>query len=119
MVAVYVTLEMLKDGWARERRVPFKAGSFWKKGTKGKAHRYGFRSLLRDMCAEVGMRPRLVELVKYRNALLHSGGIRLAKRSKRRAYVAAQRLAREYMLRRLGYRGPFVLFGDIRSATLR
>ncbi len=119
MLAAYLTLEMLKETWARRKGIKYSKGSFWRTGPRGKPMRYGFEELLRDMCAEVGMRPSLKRLVQYRNALVHSGGLRLANRTKDRAYGAAQQLAREYLLRLLGYRGPYVVFGAMRMKTLR
>lgn len=119
MVIVYVCLEMLKDTWARGKGIPYLSGAFRRRGAKGKAVPYKFEELLRDMCAEVGMKPSLRRLVRYRNALIHSGGMRLANSVKRRAYENAQQLAREYILRRLGYRGPYVVFGAMRMKTLR
>jgi hypothetical protein len=80
----------------------------FKKLTKtGKLGPYPFQSVLRDMLKEVGMRPRLARIVEYRNALIHSGGLRLRQTNKHKAYVETQRLIREYLLRLLGYSGRY------------
>jgi hypothetical protein len=112
MVAAYVTLEMLKDHWARTQRLEFARGRFWATTSRGKARPYTFEELLKGMCDEVGMQVALREIVPYRNALIHSGGMRLRNRTKDRAYNAIQRMAREYMLRRLNYHGAYFRFGD-------
>ena len=121
LVAVYISLEMLKDSWARFKGIPFHGGHFWHvdSNTGKRMNRYGFEAMLRDMLAEVGMKPKLKLLVRYRNALIHSGGLRLSHRTKGRAYETVQRLAREYALRLLGYKGPYVVFGSLRLGHLK
>jgi len=120
LVTAYVSLEMLKDSWARSKGIPFHDGWFWRPNPRGKGEvRYGFEAMLRDMFAEVGMKPRLKLLARYRSALIHSGGLRLSHRTKDRAYATVQQLAREYVLRLLGYRGPYVVFGSLRLGQLK
>ena len=118
MVLVYVCLEMLKDMWARQRKIQFAKGVFCKANLKGKPVKYTFEELLLDMCRDVGMRPSLKRLVRYRNALIHSGGIRIPEKVKQNAYLSAQRLAREYLLRLLGYRGPYFRFREMKLRQL-
>jgi hypothetical protein len=119
MVSVFVVLEMLKDVWARERGVLYRKGKFRKVSAGGKLLPYSFKAMLEDMCKDVGMRPALRRLVKYRNALIHSGGMRQSIEGKDAAYASAQRIVREYLLRRLQYRGRYVVFGSLSPGVMR
>lgn len=120
LVTAYVSLEMLKDSWARSKGIPFQKGHFARVDpSTGQPTRYGFEAMLRDMFAEVGMKPKLKPVARYRNALIHSGGLRLSHRTKDRAYATVQRLAREYVLRLLGYKGPYVMFGSLKLGNLK
>src|SRR5262249_13136574 len=104
-----------------ERRLPFVSGKY-RKGTgpfTKKSPAYGFRELLAATLSNVGMRRGLKGVSAARNALIHSGGLHLGRRTKDRAYDKAQRLAREYFLRQLGYKGRFVEFGSGKFRTLR
>ena len=119
LLTAYICLEMLKDTWARSMGIPFAKGHFWRVNPRtGKRTRYGFEPMLRSMMRQVGMRPGLKLVGRYRNALVHSGGLRLSRQTKSRAYDTAQRLCREYLLRLLGYKGPYVIWGELRPGAL-
>jgi hypothetical protein len=119
MVIVYVCLEMLKDTWARTEGIAYKEGYFWRPQPRtGKLVRFGFEAMLRSMLAKVGVRRGLRLLTRYRNALIHSGGLRLPQRTKSRAYVTAQRLCREYVLRLLGYKGTYAVWGSVKLGRM-
>lgn len=111
LLGTFVLLENLKATFARSRSIPYVAGSFKKPSPSSKnlrkAGTYKFEELLKMMFLGVGMKPSLRRLVKLRNEIVHFG---LSRRSIARLldyYERAHGLAREYLLRLLGFSGSY------------
>lgn len=109
LVLIFVTLESLKDTFARSQSIPYRKGYFRKPPIKpGKeGAKYSFEELVTLMLRQVGMRRGVKRLVKLRNDLIHSGLSRKPHKRQWALYADIHDLIREYMLRLLGYRGRY------------
>jgi hypothetical protein len=109
LAAVFMLLENLKATHAEQEGYPFERGYFRKEpGGRG---RWGFEELLADMFGKVGMdSPELGSIVDLRNDILHSAVSRTPYERQETIHDECQDLAREYLLRLLGYRGCFRLY---------
>lgn len=110
LAILFIVLEQLKHSFAVSNRYVFIAPHFHMPGTATatKASRRGFAKLLGEMFAGVGMTPATRTFTDVRNEILHSG---LSARPFAEL-VALQgdviAAIREYLLRLLGYTGPFL-----------
>jgi hypothetical protein len=109
----FVTLEMLKTTYAKERGIPLFGGKFRKiscppKANPKKEPGYTFEELLRLMLREVSMgRTALKDIIPLRNTIVHSGIATAQPSTLWASYEACHDLCREYILRLVGYKGPF------------
>lgn len=116
LLSVFVFFENLKSTYADSKGYNYIKGYYRKpsigdKGTKEGA-KWPFEELLEEMFKEVGMYPRLTELVKLRNEIIHSGVSKLAFETQDHIYSFCQDLGREYIARLLDFRGSITRFSD-------
>lgn len=114
LLLLFVTLENLKDTYARTAGIPYIQGYYRKPSRKsGKiGGAFKFEELLSEMLRSVGMRRGLKQIVCLRNEIIHSG---LSRKSHLRLismYERIQDILREYVLRLLDYHGEFVLYAS-------
>ena len=108
LLILFVTLEGLKDTYAKTSDIPYRRGYFWKtRKSKKRADRYSFEQLLRKMLRDGGMRRGLKRVVSLRNEIIHSGISRLPYSSLEATYERVHDIVREYLLRLLGYEGSY------------
>jgi hypothetical protein len=109
LAAMFMLLENLKATHATEQGYPFEKGYFRKE--PGGKEKWSFKSLLIDMFGKVGMgSPDLSAIVTLRNDIVHSAVSLAPYDRQQEIYDECQDLAREYLLRLLGYRGRFRLY---------
>lgn len=109
LLLVFTALECLKATYAKAAGIPF-VNSRFRKPTKGnpkKAAPYSLEELLRMMLEDVGIRRGLRRAVRLRNAIVHTGLSRHGTRQLSAWYDWCYSLLQEYLLRLLGYRGPY------------
>lgn len=123
LLLAFVTLESLKDSFARACKIPYLKGFYRKPAAKpGKdGAKYTFEELTKAMLADVGMRAGLARIIKLRNQIIHAGVSRMSVKEKWNTYEAAQDIIREYLLRLLNFRGTFFTYSSqgMRPKTLR
>lgn len=110
LITSFVLLENLKHSFARQRAYPFIDGYYRRRGATAEApgKPLGFKKLLGEMLRSVGMTNPLVSIVKLRNELIHSGVASLTYEEHQTILNDSQDLIREYLLRLLDYRGPYI-----------
>lgn len=119
LLLLFITLENLKDTYARAAGIPYIKGFYRKPPSKpGKnGGQFGFEELLLQMLLSVGMRRGLKQVVTLRNEIIHSG---LSRKSHARQWKMCERiqdLVREYIFRLLDYHGEFFLYASRGYAT--
>lgn len=115
LTTLFVLLENLKSTFAQEQGYPFKKG-YYRKSSGGKLF---FATLLAEMFEKVKMdSPDLSAIKKLRNEIIHSGISQTPYDYQEEIYDSCQDLIREYLLRLLGYTGPFRLYSG-RGMTLK
>ena len=119
LLLLFITLESLKDTYARAAGIPYTKGFYRKPPSKpGKiGGQFGFEELLVEMLLSVGMRRGLKQVVTLRNEIIHSG---LSRKPHARQLAMCERiqdLVREYIFRLLGYHGEFFLYASQGYAT--
>jgi hypothetical protein len=114
LLLLFVTMESLKDTYAREAGIPYAKG-FYRKAA-GKSGKLGapftFEALLLQMLRSVGMRRSVKQVVALRNEIIHSGLSRKPHSRQWRMYERIQDLVREYLVRLLGYHGVFYTYAS-------
>lgn len=113
LIALFVTLENLKDTYARDSGIPYAKG-YYRKVPLKRGHlgdTYSFQELLTMMLSNVGMSVILDEVKDLRNMLIHSGLTKMSSAEQWAMYESIQNITREYVLRLLGYRGSFLSYG--------
>jgi hypothetical protein len=112
LLLLFVTLESLKDTYARELGIPYIKGFYRKPPTKPNSPgaKYGFEELLLKMLRSVGMRKGLKQVVTLRNEIIHSGLSRKSHSRQWQIHERIQDLVREYVFRLLNYRGEFFTY---------
>lgn len=111
LILAFIVLESLKDTYARERGIPYIKGFFRKRPRPSSGRdTYSFEELLQEMLRAVGMRRGVKRIVKLRNEIIHSGISRLSHSSRWSLYERAHDIIREYLLRLLGYHGPYLTY---------
>lgn len=111
LLIAFVTLENLKDTFARVEGIPFKKGYFRKvPKPKKESNRYSFEELLRLMLRRVSMRKGLKRVIVLRNEIIHSGVACKPTTWQWRMYEQLHDLIREYVLRLLNYRGHYLTY---------
>lgn len=116
-VLAFVALESLKHTFAVEQGIRYEQGAFrkpaWVLGENNKkSDTYTFKQLVRMMLSGVNMSHNLDASYRLRNELIHSGFSSESFRRKSELYEDVYDLIREYILRLLGYRGPFSLYSN-------
>lgn len=119
LLLLFITLENLKDTYARTAGIPYIKGYYRKPPkTSGKTgEKFGFEELLHEMLLSVGMRRGLKQVVTLRNEIIHSG---LSRKSHARQWTMCERiqdLVREYIFRLLDYQGEFCTYASRGYAT--
>jgi hypothetical protein len=116
----FVALENLKSSYARSAQIPFVKGAFREnyRSPTNIGSRYTFEALLKKMFAEVGMRPRLLRLVRLRNDLIHTGLSGRPFRTQWKYYCRLIDLIREYLLRIMKYSGYYAPYDFERRGTV-
>jgi len=114
LVTAFVLLENLRHTFAKQEGYPWIKRRFREKGvTEANAGaEVGFKEMLMRMFQAVGMKPDLELIVSLRNELIHEGVSPLSTEEHFEAHRACQDLIREYLLRLLGYRGPYFPFSS-------
>ncbi|QIN85481.1 hypothetical protein GBA63_22535 (plasmid) [Rubrobacter tropicus] len=113
---MFILLENLKSTYAAERGIPFVDGYYRKPNGKS----WPFKNLLYEMFKGVGMaQPDLKRAVLLRNEIVHAGISRMSGSQQEEVYDQVQDLAREYLLRLMGYRGDFRLYSGRGMTTKR
>lgn len=105
---ISIALENLKDTYSRLR-----SDIYYRKNKQGfyeigNNKRIGFETLLNDTLRAVNMRRGIKRIIKLRNEILHTGLSDRPLNNLYKKYGNAQDLAREYLLRLLEYRGPYL-----------
>ena len=114
LLLLFVTLESLKDTYAREVGIPYSKG-FYRKSTKkpGKqGESYKFEELLKMMLQSAGMKKGLKQVVELRNEIIHSGLSRKPHSRQWKMYERIQDIIREYLIRTLEYDGEFFTYAS-------
>jgi hypothetical protein len=114
LLILFVTLENIKDTYARGQNIPYIKGFFRKQPINpGKSGaKYSFEDLLLEALQSVRMRKGLKQVISLRNEIIHSG---LSRKSHSRQMIMFERvqdLVREYIFRLLGYRGDFFTYAS-------
>jgi hypothetical protein len=111
LILAFIVLESLKDTYARERGIPYINGHF-RKGPRPSSRSpvYSFKELLQEMLRAVGMRRGIKRIIQLRNEIIHSGVLRLLPSSQWSLYRRAYDIISEYLLRLLGYHGPYLKY---------
>ena len=114
LLIIFITLENLKDTYAKQAKIPYAKGYYRKSPTKpGKPGRqFNFEELLVEMFKAVGMRKGVKQIITLRNELIHSGLSRKSYSSQIKLYERTQDLVREYLVRLLNYRGYFFTYSS-------
>lgn len=124
MLLGFVALENLKSTYAREAGYKF-VKSAWRristppKSNPAKEPIAGFEDLLREMMMAVKMKRSLKRIVQLRNQIVHNGVSPRPIQSQIKGYFDTQDLAREYLLRLLGFKGTFYGYNNMDSRTLK
>lgn len=106
LLTMFVLFENLKATFALERHYKFEKNYY----LKPSGGRWCFKSLLKEMLCNVGMNQSLDEIVDLRNEIIHSGISRMSYDEQYRIYGKCQDIAREYLLRLMGFSGAFFLY---------
>jgi hypothetical protein len=114
LLLLFVTLENLKDTYARATGIPYVKGFYRKPSVKpGKPGPvFSFEELLSQMLRAVGMHRGVKQIVSLRNEIIHSGLSRKPRERQRRMYERAHDLIREYFIRLLDYHGNFFTYAS-------
>lgn len=116
LVLSFVALESLKSTFATVENIPFVKGRFRKISNPPKPNprnepSFSFEDLLTAMPTKVGMHNTPIgQIVALRNEIIHNGITQQSDATNRRIFNSCQDLLREYLLRLLGYHGPFWLY---------
>lgn len=106
LATMFVLFENLKATFASELGYRFKNGYYYQPSGK----KWSFKSLLQEMFCKVGMNPSLDEIIALRNEIIHSGISQMSYDEQHRIYGKCQDIAREYLLRLMGFSGSFFLY---------
>lgn len=114
LLLLFVTLENLKDTFARTERIPYLKGFYRKPpASPGKlGAKFTFEELLAQMLHAVRMRRGLRQVIALRNEIIHSGLSRQPHARQWHLYERGQDLVREYLFRLLGYRGNYFTYAS-------
>jgi hypothetical protein len=114
LLLLFVTLESLKDTYARETGIPYIKGFFRKPPRKhGKlGAAFSFEELLQQMLRSAGMRRGLKQVITLRNEIIHSGLSRRPHSRQWQMYERIQDIVREYIFRLLNYHGNFFTYSS-------
>lgn len=115
LLMAVVLLENLKTTYAKSRGYTRSRGGY--KTPTGAP--IGFEKLLTEMFAAVGMNNGLKRVVQARNEVVHSGVLARPYSSQTKMYERIHDLAREYLLRLIGYRGTFNRYSHSGRATAK
>jgi hypothetical protein len=114
LLLLFVTMESLKDTYAREVGIPYAKGSYRKPARKPArlGASFTFGELVLQMLRSVGMRRAVKQIVALRNEIIHSGLSRKPHSRQWQMYERVQDLVREYLVRLLGYQGVFYTYAS-------
>lgn len=114
LLLLFITLESLKDTYAKELGLPYVKGFYRKPAVRhGKqGEPYKFEELLKMMMLSVGMRKGLKQVIALRNEIIHSGLSRKPHSRQWKMYERIQDIIREYLIRVLEYDGIFFTYSS-------
>jgi hypothetical protein len=114
LLLAVVTVESLKTTYARSRHIPFVNGRFRQPNNRP----YSFEELVRMMLKDVGMKRGLQRLTDLRNEVIHTALVRGSLRTNERRFRRIHDLLREYLLRLLGYHGPWLSYETFKTREI-
>lgn len=106
LATMFMLFENLKATFASERGYRFKKGYYRKPSGKP----WSFKLLLQGMFCKVGINPSPDEIIVLRNEIIHSGISQMSYDEQYKIYGKCQDIAREYLLRLMGFSGSFFLY---------
>lgn len=108
LLAMFTLFENLKHSYAIQCGYPIKKDRFLRPPDFKNV--WSFKDLLLDMLTSLGMTPDVGNIISVRNEIVHSGLCNLTFDQQWILYEKCQDIAREYLLRVLGFSGRFILF---------
>ena len=114
LLLLFVTLESLKDTYAKEKGYPFIKNHYRKPARElnKSGESFKFEELLLQMLQSVNMRRSLKQVVALRNEIIHSGLSRKPHSRQWEMYERIQDIIREYLIRVLAYDGAFYTYAS-------
>lgn len=114
LLLLFISLESLKDTYARDNAIPYEKGAFrkLKKPHQKIGRAFTFQELLLKMIRSVNMGKNLQKMVNLRNEIVHSGLSQKSHSEQIQMYEDVQDLLREYILRLLNFRGKYFLYSS-------
>jgi hypothetical protein len=123
MLSTFVTVECLKSTYARRTGYKFIAPAWRRISTPPNPNprrepQIGFEEMLREMLRSVRMRKSLKRIVGLRNHIVHNGVSPRPLQSQIQGCFEAKEIIREYVLRLIGYHGPYRRYTDLTEQTI-
>jgi hypothetical protein len=123
LLIVSAVLECLKSTYAKQAGYKYHKPAWRRISSPPKPNPknepiVNFEKLLREMFGKVGMRRPLRRLIQLRNDIVHNGVSARPHESQFTTYEYAQELAREYLLRLLGFHGQFYSYNTRTMRTI-
>jgi len=120
LASLFILLENLKHSYALQNGYPMINGFFRNIGATNAAPggKLTFETLLNSMFAAVGMNPNMIQIIRLRNELIHSGLIAIDAQAKFALFEEIQDIIREYILRLLQFSGNYHCYSLGNSKTL-
>lgn len=114
LLLLFISLENLKDTYAKEMGFPFKKGFYRKPPTPRNkdGDTYKFKELLYQMFQSVQMSKDLQKIKELRDEIVHSGLSHKSHSEQIMIYEEVQDLLREYLLKLLNFRGKYFLYSS-------
>jgi hypothetical protein len=117
LAMIFIVLENLKGTYAHYKKIPFVKGYFRKigkvpKSDPSKERRIYFKELLTEMLLDSGMKASLTRVIALRNEIIHFGLSKKPYDSLIKHHDYCHDLAREYLLRLLGFEGDFWVYSS-------
>lgn len=122
LLQVFVVLENIKGTYAHTKKMPFFKGYFRQlsnppKANLAKEKALNFKELLTFALKDVRMKNNLHRIIRLRNEIIHFGLSRRPYTSLTKNYDSCQDLIREYLLRLLQYKGPYLIYSKASRQT--
>lgn len=108
LLLLFITIENLKHSYAVTANIPFTKKHF---RTPTNAI-FNFKNLVEAMLKSVRIEEDIESIKALRDEIIHTGLTGEPLGWQRNMYASIQNLVREYILRLLGYKGKFVIYGS-------